>query len=349
MLYGVNGGGRDRCFYVANWGTAVTFQYLTLSGGNATDSSFGGSYGGGVYVGHGAVVTVSECTVSGHGARSGGGFYLAGKAKASFYSTLFSGNRADDRGGALLVSGNGTQASLFSSVFALNEGRKGSGDLSRQQEAKVWFLSACSADTYHAGDGALECDNCTQPYPADLSGSLESCSSCPTNTYSCCGALACEGATSLLSCSARELSVCPSPTAAPVAAVGTITSTIVDTKTETNNLFSATSASASLLALVGLVLVCCCCCFAVGCAYRKRKKRTEDQDSTMFLDLESQKDSSFVPQQSSLDGTMFMIPTAMLNLQPRPFAQGGKPSTSLPNCIFYYLLSLTSFLVIFNP
>jgi predicted outer membrane repeat protein len=345
MLYGVNAGGRDRCFFVANWGTAVTFQYLTLAGGNVTHTSFGGSYGGGVYVGHSAVVTVIECTVSGHGAWSGGGFFLLGEAKASFYSTLFSGNRADNRGGALLVRGNGTQASFFSSVFSLNEGHKGSGDLSRQQEAKVWFLSGCSADTFHAGAGALECDNCTQPYPADLSGSRASCSSCPANTVSCCGALACTGATSSsLSCSARELSVCPSPTAAPVAAaVTTITDTIVVTKTKTNNLFSATSASASLLALVGLVLVCCCCCVVVGCkSYQKRKKRKEDLDSTMFLDLESQKDSSFVPQQSSLDGTMFMIPTTMLNLQPRAFAQGGIASPILaqlhdllcPRCFF---------------
>ena len=58
--------GRDavRCLFIVGSGLDIRLQDLTVTNGYASSSSLNGYYGGGIYVGDGAILTMEGCTVS---------------------------------------------------------------------------------------------------------------------------------------------------------------------------------------------------------------------------------------------------------------------------------------------
>jgi len=112
----VNGGGTSRVFDISGNGTNVALSEIEITNGNASN-------GGGIQVGIGSLLTLTDSNLVSNSASSGGSIYLNG-GTATISNSTFSGNSASSGGG--IYSNNGT-ATISNSTFSGNSASSGGG------------------------------------------------------------------------------------------------------------------------------------------------------------------------------------------------------------------------------
>ncbi|AFZ24102.1 hypothetical protein Cylst_1845 [Cylindrospermum stagnale PCC 7417] len=90
----VSGGGTTRVFDIYGDGTNVTLDALRITDGNA-----GSNYGGGIQVGSGSVLNLSNSTIASNSANLGAGIFNGGTATVS--NSTIEGNSAGQHGGGI--------------------------------------------------------------------------------------------------------------------------------------------------------------------------------------------------------------------------------------------------------
>ena len=153
----------SRIFYVAN-AAELTISNLILTNGYAKAASYGGQFGGAIYVGSGVRIVLDFCTftnnlaVTGYGGALNLGRDLAGSTTgitATLTSCTFSGNSATTNGyGAGLFIGAGVIVTITDCAFTNNVGAYYGGGIAQYQEStatltRVTFTS--NAATYLGG------------------------------------------------------------------------------------------------------------------------------------------------------------------------------------------------------
>jgi hypothetical protein len=108
-------------------GADIVFENITITGGNAPATSYGGN-GGGVYAGGNSQVKFSGCSITGNKAVSGGGIYIedlddANDSEVTLMNGTISGNTATGSSTALAtMSGGGGVYIKGNAVFWLSGG-----------------------------------------------------------------------------------------------------------------------------------------------------------------------------------------------------------------------------------
>ena len=161
----INGGAANRIFYISNTGTELMITDLTFTNGYASTASYGGQFGGAVYVGSGVTLTMIGCKLlnnladAGYGGALNLGRDLAGSTtgiKVTLTSCTFSGNSVltNGYGGGLFI-GAGVIVTITDCAFTSNVGAYSGGGICQYLEStatltRVTFTSN-SASSYGGG------------------------------------------------------------------------------------------------------------------------------------------------------------------------------------------------------
>ena len=146
-LYTLEGQGMHRGVYVGNAGTEATLQGLTLANCRATEASYGGSYGGAVFVDAGVEVTLIEFTIRNSFAVNGrgGGAYIGTNSLLTVSYGYFllnsiggeSSTEGHTHGGGMYLS-EGVTATISVAHFRNNRGARDGGG--------IYVSSGCTLD-----------------------------------------------------------------------------------------------------------------------------------------------------------------------------------------------------------
>jgi hypothetical protein len=161
--YTINGGSASRIFYLSNSGTELTIMDLVLTNGYSSSSSYGGQYGGAMYIGSGVTLVMSACTFSNNLAVAGyGGALNLGSTSGTsdilitLTSCNFLGNSVLTNGyGGGMYIGTGVTVTITDCDFLSNVGAHSGGGISQYAAStttltRVTFTSN-SASTYGGG------------------------------------------------------------------------------------------------------------------------------------------------------------------------------------------------------
>jgi len=153
----ISGGDRARCFYVANPDTEVVFMSLVVTNCKATTESFSFNFGGGVFVGSFAALSLQRTKIRNCSAVSGfgSGLYVAnrGMLNASHTHVLLNHGAAE---GAGLYIDSGSNANLFDVNFRENKATaRGGGCYNNGGNAKFQGCSFYSNEALNSSGGAL--------------------------------------------------------------------------------------------------------------------------------------------------------------------------------------------------
>jgi len=201
--------------YVNGGGVFVDGSYLTMRGCNVSGNNRGGKgYGGGLALEYGATVDIHDTRIENNTATQGGGVYIFSTMFISMFGTTEAGNTAESGGGVYLPYYPARQSALemVGCAFADNSATSSTGAKGADVDGTLAALSVFSAcgkeGTFNAGSGGvLQCEGCDgREYPADLLSSADSCDACGVGTFSCCGAVACQGTAP--ECTAEENAIC---------------------------------------------------------------------------------------------------------------------------------------------
>lgn len=200
----------------ANYGGGIHFSgaQMQLNGcvisGNKADA-----FGGGVRI-TGGVAELNACAIERNsaltGTNSGGGGLHVTSGSTKLNGCVIEANTATDRGGGLYLQSQWPVLALDGCAFLSNVSPAGS-DLFLYQSPTLQVFSACTAGTFNKGSGDLACEYntgsgnlaCPTHYPANLLN--QTCSTCPSGQFSCCGAFAC--ANEQPTCSTAQIAACP--------------------------------------------------------------------------------------------------------------------------------------------
>ena len=153
-----------RCIYIANAQTELTLLGVGLSGCEATSSSFGGYYGGAIFVESSAILHALNVTIKDSKALNGqgGAIYSSGSAVVNLYDSQVSTSEADS-GGGIFAAWPATLSIVRSTISGCIAETSGGGiylegftTSSSETAQSVLFMNDSSVDsgiarTYYGG------------------------------------------------------------------------------------------------------------------------------------------------------------------------------------------------------